>query len=386
MFSETAPLTEEEEEERRRFDAAAVAWSSAQMALPDPEPEWTRVLLRRQVSLVPPPQPPRLPRPTIDTRSYAQAAFDAWDSSSDISYATPSWRRVESAHDRHVSAAGSESMGGPDQSPEWTRFLLRRRPRPEYVRNQDPDSVNESRIPLEYRSSSTESVNYRTERQIMGSVETEMREGAYSDMQINRENRPISDSNVYVTHNGQTHSVPPRLVLRPQTNIGWPTSDEEEEEGEETEVNEEHLFAVIMFRNVRDRARRTPPLELEARIECSKEQLLACEVIDAADKTGEEVPPPQFFCPLSLTAMRDPHIAEDGICYERAYIVEAMRHSLLSPITRENMCCRTTFPCAALRSIMQNWARSFNANSREKPKETASYESTNLNGQRSCEP
>ena len=99
---------------------------------------------------------------------------------------------------------------------------------------------------------------------------------------------------------------------------------------------------------------------VESLIKCSADHLLVCRFLDACDATTDDKfkPPRQYFCPLSLEAIRDPVVCSDGNTYEKAYI---QRHIAMSgarsPLTRENLSCSFVFPCNAIRTLMTEWAQ-----------------------------
>ena len=93
---------------------------------------------------------------------------------------------------------------------------------------------------------------------------------------------------------------------------------------------------------------------------------LVCDLLDAMndDKTPcEKKPPPEFFCPISLMAMRDPIVAADGHFYERAFFLgvvaraESEGDGLLSPMTRESLGQGQIFKCVPMITMMEQWAR-----------------------------
>lgn len=98
---------------------------------------------------------------------------------------------------------------------------------------------------------------------------------------------------------------------------------------------------------------------VEDMVVCSEEHAIVCRFIDACDASDNStvVPPSEFFCKITLAAMRDPAICQDGLAYERAHI---QRHFLLnggrSPSTRRKLHCCHVFPCVALRALMREWA------------------------------
>jgi hypothetical protein len=90
---------------------------------------------------------------------------------------------------------------------------------------------------------------------------------------------------------------------------------------------------------------------------------LVCSYIDAMDEQGEAAPP-EFFCPLSHLALRQPVACADGHVYECAWVLKAFNVSRIgasgdvtSPMTRESLSAshQLLYPCFHLVSLMQRW-------------------------------
>jgi len=85
---------------------------------------------------------------------------------------------------------------------------------------------------------------------------------------------------------------------------------------------------------------------------------LVCQFIDLREnRGGEDRPPNEFLCPLSLHAMCDPVVLSDGILYERAYARRSLDADQISPVTREPLPHKLMFPCKALITLMESWVR-----------------------------
>ena len=90
----------------------------------------------------------------------------------------------------------------------------------------------------------------------------------------------------------------------------------------------------------------------------SKERELVCKFIDVFE--DDLKPPRQFFCPISLTAMRNPVVASDGFTYEKDLIKRHLfANEFKSPLTRATL--STTFYAdlysnTALKTMMRDWA------------------------------
>ena len=85
---------------------------------------------------------------------------------------------------------------------------------------------------------------------------------------------------------------------------------------------------------------------------------LVCQFIDLREnRGGEDRPPNEFLCPLSLHAMCDPVVLSDGILYERAYARRSLDAEQISPMTREPLPHKLMFPCKALITLMESWVR-----------------------------
>ena len=133
--------------------------------------------------------------------------------------------------------------------------------------------------------------------------------------------------------------------------------------------NDQHDNAYDAFESILQQARATEIdsaftrislKPVESLIKCSADHLLVCRFLDVCDASTDDKfkPPRQYFCPLSLEAMRDPVVCSDGNTYEKAHI---QRHIAMSgaksPLTRENLTCSFVFPCNALRTLMAEWAQ-----------------------------
>lgn len=85
---------------------------------------------------------------------------------------------------------------------------------------------------------------------------------------------------------------------------------------------------------------------------------LVCQFIDLRENEGgEDRPPNEFLCPLSLHAMCDPVVLSDGILYERAYARRSLDAGCVSPMTREPLPHKLMVPCKALITLMESWVR-----------------------------
>lgn len=88
----------------------------------------------------------------------------------------------------------------------------------------------------------------------------------------------------------------------------------------------------------------------------SKEREALCATIDEMDDKDKGVVPPEFMCPITLHAMRDPVVSCDGHTYERSALVDAFRRDhLVSPLTREPIHSALVYTNYALMSIMSRW-------------------------------
>eukprot|EP00966_Prymnesium_polylepis_P024592 567336-Prymnesium_polylepis.1 len=92
----------------------------------------------------------------------------------------------------------------------------------------------------------------------------------------------------------------------------------------------------------------------------SKEREALCATIDELDDKDKGVVPPEFMCPITLHAMRDPVVACDGHTYERSALVHAFRKDHpTSPLTREPIRSALMYRNYALSSIMSTWATDY---------------------------
>ena len=83
---------------------------------------------------------------------------------------------------------------------------------------------------------------------------------------------------------------------------------------------------------------------------------LVCRFIDSKE-SGDDRPPSEFFCPLSLHAMCDPVVLRDGILYEREYARRSMEEKQASPVTRDPFQDKLMIPCKPMITMMESWAR-----------------------------
>jgi hypothetical protein len=250
----------------------------------------------------------------------------------------------------------------PDRS-SWTEHRLARLARsPAFVlRTSSPPSVlrpTDAATPSSLRALAQILAEPRPEeRAEQEAVQLEsMREGtdqlALTDRSTGERFGHLEDDGVYVVHSGSTFLVPPGRVVR-----GQAAGEEQDEESSSDDEREEPpgplpgMVAVMLFHDFRRRKR-----ALDAPAKCTETHAAACEFIDKADAKQAPAVPAQFLCPLSLTAMRDPHVACDGITYERAYVREAMRGNRLSPVTRQPLRCSQLFENIGVRALMEAWA------------------------------
>lgn len=66
--------------------------------------------------------------------------------------------------------------------------------------------------------------------------------------------------------------------------------------------------------------------------------------------------PQEFICPISMEVMTDPVLCEDGHTYERRIILEWLRQSPTSPITRQPL-SGTVHPNFALKAAIERWKK-----------------------------
>ncbi len=101
-----------------------------------------------------------------------------------------------------------------------------------------------------------------------------------------------------------------------------------------------------------------PPYLDSAHPPVTPEREALCAEIDAIDSAGKSDVPPEFKCPITLVAMRDPVVACDGHTYERSALMEAFRkeHSV-SPMTRQPISNSFVYPNYALVSLMSRWVQ-----------------------------
>ena len=67
--------------------------------------------------------------------------------------------------------------------------------------------------------------------------------------------------------------------------------------------------------------------------------------------------PPALRCPITLSTFLDPVIASDGHTYERAGIMEWMKHNTTSPLTREALTPALTPNPEILEQVIEERAR-----------------------------
>jgi hypothetical protein len=67
--------------------------------------------------------------------------------------------------------------------------------------------------------------------------------------------------------------------------------------------------------------------------------------------------PEEFICPISLEIMKDPVICEDGNSYERTHIIEWLKHSKTSPLTREPLVSDRIMPNESLKNAINVWLK-----------------------------
>ncbi len=65
--------------------------------------------------------------------------------------------------------------------------------------------------------------------------------------------------------------------------------------------------------------------------------------------------PNEFLCPITLDIMRNPVICEDGISYEKKFIIDWIKKSKTSPITREPMSIEKIYPNESLKNSIKVW-------------------------------
>lgn len=65
--------------------------------------------------------------------------------------------------------------------------------------------------------------------------------------------------------------------------------------------------------------------------------------------------PNEFLCPITLDIMRNPVICEDGISYERKFIIDWIKKSKTSPITREPLSIEKIYPNEPLKNSIKVW-------------------------------
>lgn len=85
---------------------------------------------------------------------------------------------------------------------------------------------------------------------------------------------------------------------------------------------------------------------------------LICVALDESERVFCITAPSEFFCPLSLHALRDPVVASDGHFYERLYIrkhIDGGKAFPTSPLTNEPFQSSKIFPCFSIKSLMELW-------------------------------
>lgn len=137
-----------------------------------------------------------------------------------------------------------------------------------------------------------------------------------------------------------------------------------------TSTNHERLFVLSnrgpVLTGEPASAKKPPPPRLVVAA-VSKEHELVCKFIDRANEGGGLLPPNEFFCPLSLQAMRDPACYGDGQLYDRAWIVKAKAHgragatagSLISPVTNVEVSpeMQMLYSCKPMIGMMERWVQ-----------------------------
>ena len=75
----------------------------------------------------------------------------------------------------------------------------------------------------------------------------------------------------------------------------------------------------------------------------------------SGDAPSQEEAPSEYMCPITLSMMADPVVANDGHSYERAAIAHWLATHNTSPQTREPMVSRELVPNHALRARIAAW-------------------------------
>lgn len=95
-----------------------------------------------------------------------------------------------------------------------------------------------------------------------------------------------------------------------------------------------------------------------------KEHEMVCTYLDkvsSLSSDGNDEVPPEFFCPITHHAMREPLLAADGFTYERSAIIKWLMKSSDSPCTREPLGgpdkLSPLYNNLAVKQLMQRWAR-----------------------------
>jgi hypothetical protein len=70
--------------------------------------------------------------------------------------------------------------------------------------------------------------------------------------------------------------------------------------------------------------------------------------------------PNEFICPISMDIMKDPVICEDGYSYEKNNIINWLKRSGTSPMTREKMSLERILPNDSVKSAIDKWNKERN--------------------------
>jgi hypothetical protein len=70
--------------------------------------------------------------------------------------------------------------------------------------------------------------------------------------------------------------------------------------------------------------------------------------------------PQEFICPISMDIMKNPVICEDGYSYDKTNILNWLKTSSTSPMTREKMSLERILPNESLKNAIDKWTKERN--------------------------
>jgi len=65
--------------------------------------------------------------------------------------------------------------------------------------------------------------------------------------------------------------------------------------------------------------------------------------------------PQEFICPITCEVMKDPVVAQDGFSYERTAIIEWLKKSNTSPLSRIALNIENLIPNRSLKTLIEEW-------------------------------